>query len=184
MSGGGSNGAWEVGVLWGLVNYGDPSDYTYDVVTGVSIGSINAFWAAGWPIGQEKEMIDAGSDLWNNMTNSDVWKSWPESPLKTLQTRQGLLDNTPAYEFIKNMASGFDKFYRRITVSALNFDSGMVEFFDQDNTSFEEFYKAAFSSTAIPGLFPNYAWEQSDGSFKYYSDNFIVGNINPESAIQ
>lgn len=27
MSGGGSNGAWEVGVLWGLVHYGNPEDF-------------------------------------------------------------------------------------------------------------------------------------------------------------
>ena len=27
LSGGGSNGAWEVGVLWGLTHYGDPEDF-------------------------------------------------------------------------------------------------------------------------------------------------------------
>ena len=27
LSGGGSNGAWEAGVIWGLVHYGDPDDY-------------------------------------------------------------------------------------------------------------------------------------------------------------
>ena len=48
----------------------------------------------------------------------------------------------------------------------------------------DEFYKAAFASTCIPGAFPNYAWEQPDGSYKYYSDNFIVGNVNPESGVR
>lgn len=27
LSGGANNGAWEAGVLWGLVHYGDPADY-------------------------------------------------------------------------------------------------------------------------------------------------------------
>jgi len=27
LSGGGNNGAWESGVIWGLINYGDPTDY-------------------------------------------------------------------------------------------------------------------------------------------------------------
>jgi predicted acylesterase/phospholipase RssA len=27
LSGGGSNGAWEVGVIWGLVHSGNPSDF-------------------------------------------------------------------------------------------------------------------------------------------------------------
>ena len=57
LSGGASNGAWEVGVLWGLINYGTPSDYEYDVVTGVSVGSINALFLAGYPKGQEVQMV-------------------------------------------------------------------------------------------------------------------------------
>ena len=55
MSGGGSNGAWEAGILWGLVHYGDASQYTYDVVTGISIGSVNAAGLAIWEIGDELE---------------------------------------------------------------------------------------------------------------------------------
>ena len=55
MSGGGSNGAWEIGVLWGLVNYSDPTDFKYDVVSGISAGAINATGFVGWPIGQEQE---------------------------------------------------------------------------------------------------------------------------------
>ena len=42
LSGGGSNGAWEMGVLWGFTHYGNPDDFRYDVVTGISAGSINA----------------------------------------------------------------------------------------------------------------------------------------------
>ena len=53
LSGGGNNGAWEAGALWGLVNYGTASDYAYDVVTGVSAGSINTSALAGWAVGDE-----------------------------------------------------------------------------------------------------------------------------------
>jgi len=42
LSGGGSNGAWEMGVLWGFLHNGNPEDFKYDVVTGISAGSINA----------------------------------------------------------------------------------------------------------------------------------------------
>ena len=42
MSGGGSKGSYEAGVLYGLVNNDpDKTKYAYDVVTGVSAGSIN-----------------------------------------------------------------------------------------------------------------------------------------------
>ena len=48
LSGGGSNGAWEVGVLWGLAHYGNQSDFFYDWVTGISAGSINTMAMSGW----------------------------------------------------------------------------------------------------------------------------------------
>ena len=41
LSGGGVNGAWEAGVLWGLTHYGDPADYMWEVHSGISAGSIN-----------------------------------------------------------------------------------------------------------------------------------------------
>lgn len=43
LSGGGTNGAWEAGVIWGLTHYGDPADFAWDVHTGISAGSINTW---------------------------------------------------------------------------------------------------------------------------------------------
>ena len=48
LSGGGSNGSWEAGVIWGLYHYGNLEDFAYDVITGVSAGAINSVAMAGW----------------------------------------------------------------------------------------------------------------------------------------
>lgn len=48
LSGGGANGAWEAGIFWGLNKYGTPGNFDYDVVSGVSAGSINTLALAGW----------------------------------------------------------------------------------------------------------------------------------------
>ena len=53
LSGGGSNGAWEMGVLYGFTHYGNPSDFAYDVVTGISAGSINAIQLMSYAVGDE-----------------------------------------------------------------------------------------------------------------------------------
>ena len=62
MSGGGSNGAWEAGVVWGLAHYGNPDDYHYDVVSGVSAGSINtslmSIWAPEDAVKASEFMVD------------------------------------------------------------------------------------------------------------------------------
>jgi len=55
LSGGGSKGAYEAGVIYGLVNNGNPEDFQWDAVTGVSVGSINAAGLALFPIGNERE---------------------------------------------------------------------------------------------------------------------------------
>jgi NTE family protein len=41
LMGGGAKGAYEVGVLQGLLKVMDPFEMRYDVVTGVSIGALN-----------------------------------------------------------------------------------------------------------------------------------------------
>ena len=56
LSGGGNNGAWEAGVMRGFLENGDPNDFKWEVVTGVSAGSINALSMSGWEIGREAEM--------------------------------------------------------------------------------------------------------------------------------
>jgi predicted acylesterase/phospholipase RssA len=48
MSGGGSNGAWEAGVLFGFAMTGNPEDFYYDVISGISAGSVNTAGLAGF----------------------------------------------------------------------------------------------------------------------------------------
>ena len=73
LSGGGSNGAWESGVLWGLLHYGDRFDYMYDVVAGVSIGSINASGIAVFDIGKEKEATEYIYSTWENIDSDSIY---------------------------------------------------------------------------------------------------------------
>ena len=73
LSGGGSNGAWEAGVMWGLLNYGDPIDYEYDVVAGVSIGSINASGLAMFDIGDETRAVDYIYSTWESIRSKDIY---------------------------------------------------------------------------------------------------------------
>ena len=54
LSGGGANGSWEAGVLWGLTHYGDPADFAYDWISGISAGAINTACLSGWAKGEEK----------------------------------------------------------------------------------------------------------------------------------
>ena len=58
LSGGANNGAWEAGVIWGLLRYGTPEDFAWDVTSGISAGSINSSGIATWAPGTEFEMTE------------------------------------------------------------------------------------------------------------------------------
>ena len=108
-----------------------------------------------------QSMVNDLSDLWLNLKTSDVFVNWPLSPVQGLMNKNGLLDNRPLLNFLKDLTADWTQLYRKITVSVLDIESGRINFFNQDNTSVDEFYKAAFSSTCIPGLFPSYNWTRN-----------------------
>ena len=73
LSGGSNNGASEIGAMWGLVHYGDPADFTWDIVSGVSAGGINAGFTAVWPQGSEVEMTEWMSSSFATLGSHDIW---------------------------------------------------------------------------------------------------------------
>lgn len=65
MAGGGTKGAYEAGVLWGLYHaIPDKTKLAYDVVTGVSAGSINGAAVSLFAPGDENSMVKSLSETW------------------------------------------------------------------------------------------------------------------------
>ena len=60
-------------MIWGLTHYGTPSDFAWDVVSGVSAGAINTGGIATWATGTEYEMTEWLSDTWNSISTQDIW---------------------------------------------------------------------------------------------------------------
>lgn len=66
----------------------------YDVVSGVSVGSINAAGMGLFGPGEDKEMADFLVGLWTNLHNDKVWRFWNSSnPIAGLTNKAGFLDN-------------------------------------------------------------------------------------------
>ena len=49
LEGGGAKGAYEAGVIWGMMHYGNPDDFQWKVVTGISAGAVNTGAVSVWP---------------------------------------------------------------------------------------------------------------------------------------
>ena len=99
LSGGGSNGAWESGVLWGLLNYGNEEDYHWDVLSGVSIGGINSSALSLFKIGNEKKAMDFIYQTWVDIQTDDIYKSRPLGMVAGLD-HVSIYDTTPGKEWL------------------------------------------------------------------------------------
>lgn len=108
LSGGANLGAWEIGVMWGLAHYGDPTDYYWDVVSGISAGAINAAGLAGWKPEEVLEMTEYLSESWLEITNDEIWVKRPD--IKHPRDQVSLLDDAPALETIRQIMSAKSSF--------------------------------------------------------------------------
>src|SRR5216684_1872892 len=73
LAGGGSKGAFEVGVLQRLM--GDQQN-DYELLCGTSVGAINAAYLAQTPLGQPQQAIAKLRAQWDTVTTDKVHKRW------------------------------------------------------------------------------------------------------------
>lgn len=101
LQGGGDKGAYEIGVLSGFLQYAkDPTDFEYDVVSGISIGSVNGMGLAQFAKGDESEAIDFLLKGWRNSTKKDVFVNWPGGMLEGLFFKPSLFNNDPEIDYL------------------------------------------------------------------------------------
>lgn len=159
VSGGGAYGAYCAGYLYGWTQTGTRP--TFDVVTGISTGSLVAALAFIGP-----EMDEALKTEYTTLSSKDIYRQ--KNILLSL-TSDSLADNTPLYERIKALATdeNIEKIAaahragRRLYVGTTNLDSSRPIVWDMgaianmDSPCKRElFCKILLASAAIPGFFP------------------------------
>ena len=121
LSGGGNKGAWEAGVLWGLVHYREADDFTWDVSSGISAGALNTAFAAVWETGSETDMTEALSEVWSSISeNSEIYVSWGVPSAKALFTKPSLVNTDPGLQFLKDAIEPYESVKRRFTNGAVD----------------------------------------------------------------
>lgn len=98
LSGGGANGAFQIGALKAL----DMRGFTYDVVAGVSVGALNGVMVATGQFGKLET-------LWDHITARDIYKK-PFLPLQILRLllgrRLAIYDNRPLRKLLETYMEG------------------------------------------------------------------------------
>ena len=158
LSGGGSYGAFEIAIVSTLIKNGLGS---WDVITGVSAGSINACYLSTIDKEKELENIDTFKELWTNIKNSDVYKN--EYFLNGLS-----LYNNDSLQ--KKLSEIFDgrKTVRPVIISATSLSQSTSKLFNNEDIEKYGFKDLIMCSTSIPLLFPPYP---------FLDDMFVDGGL-------
>ena len=166
--------------MWGLAHHGNPEDFAWDVATGVSAGSINSMYMSAWAPEDVIKMTEGISDQWHSITSNEaLYRKWPGGLKQGIVGKAGLVDDSPALDFLNNAMAPFSEFKRRFTMAAADVATGEYVTFTQDNILFEQVGQAALSSGSIPGVFPPQHFQG-----RVLMDGGTIWDINIDSAIQ
>jgi predicted acylesterase/phospholipase RssA len=158
LSGGGSYGAFEMGIVSRLI---EDENYSWDVVTGVSAGSINASYLSTIDKNDIKNHISEFQKLWTSIKSSDIYS--PDFFLNGLSVFETKKLKSTLENIFENR-----KLLSPLIISATSLSNGTAQHFT--NTDFEKygFTDLIMSSTAIPLLFPPHS---------FLNDMFVDGGL-------
>jgi NTE family protein len=171
LSGGGSKGAYEAGV----VNYLLCQEAReYDLFAGVSVGALNAAFLAQYPAGNRIKAADDLRYLWMGMDDSKVYKNW-FLPYISALWKPSVYNSTPLQKLVRGMleqpAPG-----KKLRVGATGLDSGTFRVFDE---TYPDVPTAVLASSAFPGMLcPVKVGGQ------LYTDGGVCSNTPLKQAIQ
>ena len=180
LSGGGALGAYEGAVFMGLVNNLPLEDVTYDVVVGVSAGSLNTLGLSGYEPADAENAAEFLFALWNSIPQYKAFQMWPGGILEGLFFKSGIFDISPGIEWVTDQF-GDRTVKKKVTMAAVDANMASYEEFDYNATYTQppDLIQSAFASSSIPGVFEHI---QRDGMT--LMDGGTVYNINVEGAIR
>jgi predicted acylesterase/phospholipase RssA len=178
LEGGGNKGSYQAGVIWGFAHYGNPDEFQWDVVSGISAGAVNTGALSVWAPDQMFEMSEWLSDMWAGLTTKDVWKNWPGGIFEGLLLKNGVFNSEPLLNYLQSIFDGFDGIKRWSVVGTCDSNSGDFVTFDE-TTPYDQWAYAVVSSASIPAVFPARPW----GDWLFI-DGGTVSGLNANSAIE
>ena len=163
LQSGSEKGAYQAGALKAFSTYLG-NDMGYDVISGVNIGAVNAFFVSLFSQGEESQMADFLLQLWRNLNSSSIYQEWPVGLI------DGLFDLSPFGQYLNQ----FDdlKVKRPFYTGVVNFNNGSFVAFTS-NQSRENLKTILTASIAAPLYFPYVMFEGLP-----YNDGSIINTIN------
>lgn len=149
LSGGGSKGAFQVGVLERLVERGAD----WDMLCGVSIGAVNAAKIAEVPRGGEARAVRALRSLWERMETRDIRRDWSVFGKAAVLWKPSMYDSAPLRALLqRNLDLSRIRASKRVLrVGSVSWQTGAYRSWSPDR---DDFLECVLASAAFPVLYP------------------------------
>jgi NTE family protein len=146
LAGGGSKGAFEVGVLQRLM--GDQQN-DYELLCGTSVGAINAAYLAQTPLGQPQQAIATLRAEWDKVTTDKVRRRWFPFGRVEAFFKTSVYDSEPLHQWIRSglHPSAVRSSGRRLRIVAVSFGTGESFVADEQTPDLPEW---VIASSAFP----------------------------------
>ena len=170
LSGGGSMGALQTGILRVLVRHG----FRPSRIVGTSVGALNGAFLAFHPGKTGVEML---ADVWRSLENERYIKVNPvRFALRLVARRRYLFKNDFLRELIADhtVIDDFSATEIPLYITATDLETGRKHVFHEGPVS-----QAVLASTAIPGVFSPV---EIDG--RSYVDGGVIANLDLDTAIE
>jgi predicted patatin/cPLA2 family phospholipase len=174
LEGGGEKGAYQAGAIKGLIANTNATEHQWDVITGISVGALNAAGFSLFEPGDEDTAIDFILNMWKNIKGyTDIYQNWAMGgPLYGLMYETGLYDTAPLKLLLWKIIIG-QSIKRKLIIGTTNIETGRIERYDFDKLMHDEYVDAILSSSAFPVIFPNIGFQNKtyiDGGVKIAVD--------------
>jgi predicted acylesterase/phospholipase RssA len=178
LEGGGDMGSYEAGVIEGLVQGLPQGDLAWNVVSGVSAGSINGMAIALYAPGDETAMSDWLINMWGNMSSANAYSNFPGGPVISFFTQPGAFNSAPERVLLTSVL-GNRSINRNFSIGTCDANRGVFHTFNYTNTfTTTELVEAVMCSSAMPAFFPFQPYNNT-----IYVDGGTINNIDIASAI-
>jgi len=170
-SGGGDRIYFEFGALTAFHSLLGQKEITYDVVTGISAGSLLSGLLSRWKVGDESAALQQMSNiLWAVKQRSDIIADWPGGWWEGLTQHSGMFDSTPLLNRINEWILTKPYTDRRLRIGAVDQLTGKLDIFHENS---ENLNLGILGSCSVPGIFPVVPVTFKNGSKKRYVDGGV-----------
>lgn len=147
LSGGGSKGAYQVGVLKYLLGF---EGRQYDIICGTSVGAINGATLSMYKEGDEARSIQDLEKFWLSISTRSIYKRWALGYLSVLW-RSSVYNSKPLQKLIRSnlCAEAIRASGKQLSVGAVSLKTGEYRTWNEKDP---EIVEAVMASGAFPGV--------------------------------